>query len=251
MLNRTFSGVRLEPAYPGSPRHEEVAKFAASQTIARGTILGIVSADGTFKAYSSADIAAPVAAPAVVDGATGSLVAGNYEVAYTYVNASGETTISPVFIYTSAGTKKGNVSAVTPLPAGVLSVNWYISAVGDNDLKLFKNNNGSAFVFDLTDLPTGAQPGRPLNNTATAATDGSQRATAICMYDIVVDASNNVTFGLQANSEWGADKSLTAAIYIGGCFNVPDLVGLDATAIAQLGRLIHGTISSNGVLKLN
>lgn len=81
---------------------------------------------------------------------------------------------------------------------------------------------------------------------ADANTDGTQTAKGIARRAFKTDASGNVILGDAA--EYGVTH-LTAEIHTKGVFATKDLTGLDAAAIADLGRLISGT-AADGLLVL-
>ena len=115
---------------------------------------------------TSAPIADPVTAPTLAASTTSTtFLAGSYAVAYSYVNASGETLLSEFKEITITATQRIDVSAITPLPSGVTSVNWYVSpAANSNKLRYIANNNGTAFA--ITTLPLlSAQLPPDLNRT--------------------------------------------------------------------------------------
>lgn len=115
---------------------------------------------------TSAPIADPVTAPTLSGSTTSTaFLAGDYAVAYSYVNASGETLLSEFKRVTLTATQRINVSAITPLPAGVTSVNWYVSPEADSTkMRYHSNNDGSA--FNITTLPLlSAQLSPDLNRT--------------------------------------------------------------------------------------
>jgi hypothetical protein len=128
----------------------------------------------------TATVAAQIPAPsgaATVTTATvgGTVLAGTYLVAYTYVNASGETTISPQTPVTTTGT----TSTITvTLPAVVPAIatagaNVYISAIGGaaGSEKLQGNIATGGTVFTLTAPPATvtAIPGANTTGPATTA----------------------------------------------------------------------------------
>jgi hypothetical protein len=68
---------------------------------------------------------------------------------------------------------------------------------------------------------------------------------------MVTDASGNITFSATAATVGGpyGETFTTAPVYYKGTFATGDLVGLDAGAVSELGRLIQGT-TTNGILEL-
>lgn len=70
---------------------------------------------------------------------------------------------------------------------------------------------------------------------ATGNVDGSQFPVGFLEYDIVVDASGNVTYGpTGATSDLTRGFEITAPVYWAGTFLESDLVGLDAGAVTAL-----------------
>ncbi len=115
---------------------------------------------------TDAPIADPVTAPTLAGSGTATtFLAGDYAVAYSYVNGSGETLLSEFKRVTLTATQQIDVSAITPLPAGVDSVNWYVSPDADSTkMRFIANNAGTA--FNITTLPLlSAQLPPDLNRT--------------------------------------------------------------------------------------
>lgn len=84
-----------------------------------------------------------------------------------------------------------------------------------------------------------------------AAGDGRAAARCVNMRDCCTDASGRVylatlTPGQGALGDRPTDR---ADVYLTGVFRTQELVGLDAQAAAQLGRLVEGT-TSQGLLSI-
>lgn len=123
-----------------------------------------------------ATIAAPTGAPTLAQSAgAGALAAGVYKVAYSYVDtATGQTVVSPQGTVTLAASKQIDVTAVTPLPSGVESVNWFMStAAGSTTLKFIANNNGAAFSINA--LPAGDAASPVTSVASVGGVAGSRR----------------------------------------------------------------------------
>lgn len=69
-----------------------------------------------------------------------------------------------------------------------------------------------------------------------AASDGTETAAAIAQYSFTTDGSGKVTFSGERF------KRDTAPCYTRGDFLVSELTGLDAAAIAELGRVENGVL---------
>lgn len=150
-------------AHPGLRR-----KFSFSYTTDTITITGLfgsLTLNAPLEQVHAAPLADPVAAPVLASSA-GSLAAGAYRVAYTYVNAHGQTLLSPFKSITLAADKKIDVSSVS-LPAGATSIRWYTSnEAGSQRLRYHSENNGSAFSINSLPLLTAPLP-PDLNRTGT------------------------------------------------------------------------------------
>ncbi len=110
-----------------------------------------------------AELADPVDAPSASTSA-GSLAAGTYLLTYAYRNANGNTNFSPILAIELADNEQIDVDAITPLLAGVDSVDWFVSVEADSDTRLLVlNNDGSAFSIDA--LPATTATNEPVRNT--------------------------------------------------------------------------------------
>jgi hypothetical protein len=114
---------------------------------------------------------APDTGPTLAESAgAGLLAAGTYTVGYSWVDANGETILSPTTDVTIVASKQIDVTAVTPLPDGVTAVRWYMSIIpGSDTLRRVAENNGAAFSINA--LPAG-NAASPLESVAAA---GSRR----------------------------------------------------------------------------
>jgi hypothetical protein len=200
----------------------------------------------TYGAYSSAVQAAPVGAPVPTAVAGSGFPAGVYTVGYTYVTTSGgETTLSPLAtVTTSAGNLAIGLAAVTPLPTGVVSVNWYVSTLaGSTSLAFATNNNGGALTLQTSssNVPVGGAKAPPSANTGYSEAGGSGQSVAkmLLVYPVTVDANGQ----MQVLEIGPAQDSVPA--YMNGTFDLADIVGLDAKAVVDLGgEIVVGSISS-------
>lgn len=72
-------------------------------------------------------------------------------------------------------------------------------------------------------------------------TDGSQIAKGVLIYDTIVDTFGSVQCG---GGEWRAIGQRTVPVCVGGALKTYELTGLDANAVAQLGRILDGSIGN-------
>lgn len=104
----------------------------------------------------------------------------------------------------------------------------------------------AAITITVTETTKGVKKG-VFAAYASGNTDGTQVAVGAAETDICTDIYGNITYGLQSGG--GNGPGLTARYAVRGFFNIADLVGLDATAITALGRVVAGT-STSGVLSI-
>jgi hypothetical protein len=170
---------------------------------------GTLTLDAALANNHTGPKANPAVAPTLASSA-GTLAAGVYLVAYSYLNALGETLISPTQSITLAANKKIDVSSVS-LPAGMTSINWYMSeSPGATKLIFAINNTGSA--FSLTALPSKNGAGKPPYNStgeesiriALAFSSNSQGATVLAQSGLtranVTPDSYNYPLGSEQSS---------------------------------------------------
>lgn len=85
---------------------------------------------------------------------------------------------------------------------------------------------------------------------ADANADGTQTARAILPYACATDASGDITLGSASGGDDRQHTLPTVPVYVGAAeFHTTDLTGLDAAAVADLGRLVQGTVA-DGILRL-
>lgn len=142
----------------------EVALQTNQQAVNAGVIVKGSSVGAT-------GVATPTNAPVFNTGASGSFVNGTYLIGYTYLNAQGETALSPLLTYTRPNGEALQFG-ITPMPAGATKFRLYISSPGGNasTMRLFleKNTvNDQTFTIGNYD-PAGALA-PTVNTTGSAA----------------------------------------------------------------------------------
>jgi len=156
---------------PGSSNATVKAAIEAIPGITTANVTGSVPA-------ASGTVANPTAAP-TTGGTGGSWAgpAGTYLIAYSYINATGETLVSPTLAQTY--TQPGSVPAVSApiLPAGATNVKWYMSQAGGSTLTLHTTGTGGALTFIPTNPPAGGAAASPTANTT--GTGGGTRNVII------------------------------------------------------------------------
>lgn len=223
----------------------DTCNLVASTTYQRGQTLARLTSgpnSGKFDKRVTTKATDPAGAPVPTEGAAGTLGAGAYSLAYAYVTPNGKTKIAPVAAVTIAGSKQIAVAAITPLPAGVTSVDWFMSvAAGSSVLAFIANNNGAAFSINA--LPAAGAATPPAANTAFTGTNGSHKAAGLLMFDCITSADGLI---YRANVVGGVGNPGFDEVqyYYAGEFLEADLIGFDDDALADLGgrRLAPGLI---------
>jgi hypothetical protein len=127
-----------------------VATYSGAVVTIKGTF-GTLVTDEALGMPHPAPLANPTTAPSVSLGSGGSLQAGEYKLAYSYVNSRGQTLLSPVTSITVTAGQKINVFGLS-LPSDTLAVNWYLTpAPGSVRIRLHSTNDGTA--FSITSSP--------------------------------------------------------------------------------------------------
>ncbi|HEY3283075.1 MAG TPA: head decoration protein [Armatimonadota bacterium] len=84
-----------------------------------------------------------------------------------------------------------------------------------------------------------------------AHNDGTEVAKCILSQDVVVDAAGLITVTATAGQSGGehGEKLLSIPTYVAGTFKTSELIGLDANGVADLGRLLQGSVA-DGILRM-
>lgn len=77
-----------------------------------------------------------------------------------------------------------------------------------------------------------------------ANADGTETARAVAQYGFTTDANGKVTIANERSVSYDS-----APVFIKGYFRTTELTGLDAAAVAELGKLTSGTVA-DGVLRI-
>lgn len=240
---------RLDPAFDPEHAHELGANLAASVTYPKGQVLAEdPNNPGTFVKYSETEGLAAGAAPTLTTPTGGNLAAGDYTVRYRYVDENGQhTKVSASAVTTALLNDKVHVAAVTPLPAGAVSVDWFVSATPGDATHLFLvlNNDGSA-----ADLPTaaGTEEAMPATTEFTWFAAGTAPAKRILRYACTTDSDGNILLGSTGDFEF-PEMRPDANTFISGIFKSEDLVGLTMGALTDLGGTILSGDLETGLIR--
>lgn len=243
-----FSGNEIQPAYAPELARENAVGIAPSQTIAAGTVLGevgnvnavytITIGAGTSGGHFTLTTTAPIA-----EGPTGNI-------AWNATNATLLASLQSA-LNTTFGTTGGTanvLAAAGTLAAGIGTILLtFQNALGGQPvtMTLADSTTGGAGTT-IASTTTGVAPTGTYKAYSSTNSDGSQASKCISKYDLVTDASGNITFGLQSGGGEFSQTELTAPVWIAGFFNTIDLTGYDGT----LGSLVSGS-PTNGVVHIH
>lgn len=240
---------RLDPAYNADDARELPVNLVASTTFAKGQVLAESrTVPGTYEKYTETARVAAGAAPTLTHPNTGALAAGVYTVRYRYKFADGNVSAaSPAASVTAIANDVVHAAAITPLPAGVASVDWYMSeGPGDTQLAFAANNDGSAL-----DIPLPANGAPELETAATFTEYATGPARMILRYACVTDSAGLASIGDGSSQIPGGDKQVGVDAFYEGVFRTEDLTGLTAKALSDMGgSVINGTIAGTGTIEI-
>jgi hypothetical protein len=198
---------------------------------------------GLWGPYVGTKLADPTTGPTATSAATGSLpLLGQYVVTYTHLTAQGESLPSPGTPVALTTTDQSIDVTPAALPAGTTGIRIYLNGVFAEE-----STQTTATLVNVGAIAGTASIAMPTINTAFTNTDGRQVARAIAHYDFRTDAFGRVAFADAGTTPQNSAYETTAPAWFGGEFKTTDLVGLDAQAVADLGRLQSGTIA-DGIL---
>lgn len=233
---QTYGAGRVDPLKNPDGAHVEVLNLAASKTYPAGTLIG--EQIGVRDVQTLSITGSPA-------GGSFTMTFGGQTTAAIPYNATAAQVEDALELLSTIGVG-GVVASGGPLPGTAVVITF--------------QTPGAKAVLTTTDsLTGGTSPATAVAHTTSGTagtpgtfapydgdnTDGSQNPTHILQYACVTDASGNVTFGAgpAGTSEFG-QTSKGAPAYRSGLFSCADLVGLDANAVAKMGRLVKGNLQS-------
>jgi hypothetical protein len=241
---RRFRTAKLLPLHCPEKAVELPINLAPSTVFARGTVLGqtttAVNAVQTLTVTGTPTGGSLTAS--VVHPVTGETL--DFDLPYNSSNATAQTNARAVL--------GANVTVTGGALPGSTLVFTFNGDLASTPVALM--------TADVTGL-TGGTPAASFANTTTGVTGntfaayadggsgGLDTARCILAYDVATDAGGNIFLGTSTSSERGFSTKDTPAYFV-GIFLTTDLTGLTAAAVADLGRLLSGTVA-DGVLSMS
>jgi hypothetical protein len=233
---------------------DPVTRIATGRTITLNTALAQITAanlrdgtgNGTVTSFvaTPTQITPPVAAPGVATvGTGGTVAAGTYVVGFAWMNANGETTLSPTASQVTTGTTSVINVTIPALPAGATAAAVYASQAGGTTLT--RQGQTATTTFSITAPPTtsGAQP-----NTSNLT--GTRSYDDLDFSSVIVDSYYTVGFDIQQFSSgealrvvaWKGLPTGTPAVAVAP--NAPSSIAYDITALPD------DSVSPSRILKV-
>lgn len=214
----------------------------ASPATAVTTLIPGVAGDGLYYQCAKTQLAAPTAAPAGTPGAGGALAAGDYLLAYTFSNPSGETALSPTVSVTVTANQLITTTALGALPTGATHVNWYLSTGltgANNVLRRITSNDGTAIAITRVPMPSAPSPPPQVGN-ATVVYNGTQVCARLLRRKTATDSTGYATYGSVAGTGDNQSNSrLTVEAWQSGHFALADLPLLTPEMLKDLSGRFH------------
>lgn len=234
----TYTGSGLLPAMDPASAVTNVVTLAAGVTLAQGTVLGQVLGSGT-----DVNEVQTLTFSAVGSG-TFLLVYDNEYTTPIAVGATAATVQAAMEALPSIGV--GNCT-VTGGPAGSGSLVFTFAGSGKTAgrhhplLQVVNSTNGTLAVT-LTTLGNPAGGYWDAYSAAAAGVfAGLATARQLLQYNVRTNSFGHVYYGTEKNLADHRHFDRAAPAYFAGTFRTADLVGIDATAVGQLGVLIAGS----------
>lgn len=126
---------------------------------------GALNVDSPLLKVHGGPIANPITAPTLAAAGSGSLLAGDYAVAYADVNANGLTALTLLAVVSLTANQKINVSSLPAFPAGVTSRQFFVSEKAGSARLRYQVTRSDATDFSINALPLPNAALPPAQNT--------------------------------------------------------------------------------------
>lgn len=224
-VNTTFTQSKLLPLYEPCDAIELQVNLTPSTVFAKGQLLELATSANdvqTITAPGSGAYTLTITNP--LTGLSGTTIS----TAFGASDATVQTNINTVLAATGGGT--ATVSSLAVTFSGAL-------AARPVPLMVYAGTAGGSVAHTTTGASTGCYQ-----------TYTTGPAKAILPYACATDSAGRITLGAAATGGYiGAETLPSIGAYFTGIFDTSKIVGMDADAVTDLGRLLSGTYAS-GVL---
>lgn len=230
----TFSGGGLQPYICPEEARTAPVKLAGGVTLAEGTVLGLVPGTGT--AVNEVQTVTITGTPT---SGSFKLVFGDQMTAAIAYNATAAVVAAAVAALANVGT--GNVTGGGGALPGTAVTLTFVGALAGRNVPMLLTaevsfGGGSTPAIAVTETTPGKQAGGYWKAYNDGNSDGSEVARRILKDATITNPDGTVK---TVNGET-LNGSISAVSYIAGTFLTSELIGLDAAAVTDLGRIIAG-----------
>jgi hypothetical protein len=212
-----------------------------SVTLTRGTVLGeiVLSDVWSLSTGTQGSGTFTLSFGGLTTGANSrTITAGNLQTALRALSTIGATGVTVALASGTPGTDA--VYTITFTGALANTANGDLTA----DFSSLGTPGNASLTHSATGQRLGTYKAYDNNNT-----DGSQTARGLLQYDVAVDSSGDITFGTSTGGGPFGQKFKSCPMFVEGTFNTADIAGLDTNAVADLGRLLKGSVTA-GLLRM-
>jgi hypothetical protein len=244
-VTQRWTQSKLLPVYLPEEAVELPINLAPSTVFAQGTVLGRVGTAAAADVQTLATATGTITAGTFTLAGTNPVTGAPFTTAAIAYNAIASAVATAVQAALGAGITAAGGGG--PLPGTPVTLTFGGAAAALPVAALAVANAGlTGGTLGVTHTATGRSV-ETYAPYADANSDGTQTARCILPYACATDPQGNVTYGAQAGGGfWGESYPCTTA-YFAGYFDTSKLVGLDANGVADLGKLIAGTVAA-GIL---
>jgi hypothetical protein len=242
---RIYTGRKLVPLYDPLRANELPVNLVPNVRFERGRILGHITTP-TNDVQTITITGTPTGGEAIIayqepyGGGT-----GLFTLPYNANAATAQALIRAVVgphVTVTGGALPGTPLVVTA------SGSFVYMAIGLMSVVSHTLSGGTNPAITIAHTTIGGNTGQFGHYDAAGPDNGLRTARRINAYEATTNSAGDITFGPVAVEGYHGEVFPGATAYVSGYFDTKELVGLDATAVGQLGRLIHGTVA-DGVLE--
>jgi hypothetical protein len=224
----TFGGLGVVPLWDTG--RMDAVTLASGKSYQQGQVLGQVAGTGT--AINEVQTLTVTGTP--TGGSTGIYYGGQLvaTIPFNATAAAAKALLEAFFGVGNIGVSGG------PLPGTALVMTFQVDAGGKAQALMTTAaayTGGATPAAAITRTTAGKPAGGYYDTYADTVIDPAKR---VLRFPCTVDAFGNVVFGDTANLEGPPNRAAPA--WFQGHFRISDLVGLDAAAVADLGKFTHG-----------
>lgn len=163
------------------------------------------------------------------------------------------TTVTATVAQTTLGGGGSNNVSVSGSAGGPYTITFQgvrgaanIAAI-TTDAALLTGGAGTAVITTAT---AGVAGTGVFKKQVSSATDGSQVSRAVLKYTCTTDSAGKITLGQQSTGGMFGEKHDSAPAWFRGDFSIADLVDPTDANLAQLGKIISGSIPAGGIVRI-